>query len=496
MKRHLRYPLLIATYGTAYTICELLWKGDPAKLHWSMFVLAAIGGIVVGQLNNQFTYDMDLLLQCLIGGIIVTIGEGIVGHIFNSDYSCWDYRMLPLSFWNAQINLFFSLIWAFVLCPLAIFIDDSYDYYLLKSRNRPYYILCSKVLFVLPKRKVDTTERENTMNQLQPLLDLAQSQVGYPEKNNTAALDSFTVSGSGNFTKYARDITAIDLPGCQGQPWCGVYQMWLEYKSYGKAAALGNLGPTFYNCFATMNWAKQNNRWLPATATPKPGFRVIFKQSHIALVTKVTGSYASGKLYTNEGNTSDGSGVNRDGGRVCNKSYPRSHPNILGYVIIPYQDSSTADTPFTYPVGNSKAGLTVTASALNIRSHPKTGIPAKVTYKKGDTVYPANKTFINGDAWFETDKGWIFGKYLEGWLQELSDPGKRWWYLTPGYTYPVSTWIFYNNAWYYLDAEGWMARNTYVKSITGELYYWLDGQGVWDGKADKSPDLFTYPLTI
>ncbi len=160
MTKLLRYPTLIFTYGTLYTICELLWKADPTKLHYSMFILAAFGGITVGQLNNRFTYDMDLFLQCLIGGIIVTIGEGIVGHIFNSNYTCWDYRMLPLSFWNAQINLFFSLIWAFILCPLAILIDDAYDYYILKSRDRPYYILCGKVLFALPRRKDGDYERQ------------------------------------------------------------------------------------------------------------------------------------------------------------------------------------------------------------------------------------------------------------------------------------------------------------------------------------------------
>lgn len=153
MKNHLRYPILIFIYGTLYMLCELIWKGDYNKLHWSMFLLAALSGIIVGKLNNHFTYKMDLFCQCLIGGILVTLGEGIVGHIFNADYSIWDYRALPLSFWNHQINLFFSLIWSFILCPGAIFIDDIYDYYILKSQERPYYILCGKVLLVLPERK-------------------------------------------------------------------------------------------------------------------------------------------------------------------------------------------------------------------------------------------------------------------------------------------------------------------------------------------------------
>jgi len=136
-------------------VCEIIWKGGFDKLHWSMFILAALGGIIVGNLNNHFTYNMDLIYQCLIGGILVTIGEGIVGHIFNPDYSIWDYCSLPLSFWNNQINFFFFLIWSFILCPIAIIIDDIYDYYVIKSQERPYYMLCGEVLFILPERKFE-----------------------------------------------------------------------------------------------------------------------------------------------------------------------------------------------------------------------------------------------------------------------------------------------------------------------------------------------------
>ncbi|MGL5434288.1 MAG: hypothetical protein ACRDBO_02655 [Lachnospiraceae bacterium] len=153
MIRLLRYPILIFIYGTFYTLCEILWKGGFDQLHGSMFILAAMGGIIVGLLNDRYSYDMDLLYQCLIGGFLVTLGEGLVGHIFNSDYSIWDYRTLPLSFWDNQVNLFFTLIWSFVMCPIAILIDDIYDYYILKSNERPYYKLCGRVLFIFPERK-------------------------------------------------------------------------------------------------------------------------------------------------------------------------------------------------------------------------------------------------------------------------------------------------------------------------------------------------------
>jgi len=293
------------------------------------------------------------------------------------------------------------------------------------------------------------------MSKLQALLDLAETQVSYPEKNNANNLDSFTVYGSGNYTKYARDLTAIGLYGCQGQAWCGVYQMWLEYKNSDKATALSRLGSTFYNCFSTMNWAKKNGKWLDATGTPKPGYRVIFSQSHIALVTKVTDTYRSGKIYTNEGNTSDGTGVNRDGGRVCNKSYDRSYSKIMGYVVVDYVDVDDADVLSTYEIGISNAGLTVTTPSVNIRSYPKTG-DVVGSYKGGDVISPTIKTFVDGDAWFKTDKGWISGNYLEGWIQELSDTEKRWWYVKDGYNFPAGVVQEIGDSYYAFDTDGWM----------------------------------------
>lgn len=61
---------------------------------------------------------------------------------------------------------------------------------------------------------------------------------------------------------------------------------------------------------------------------------MIFKQSHISLVTKV----AAGRIYTNEGNASNGTEVVRNGGMVCDKSYDRGNRSILGYVIVDYPE--------------------------------------------------------------------------------------------------------------------------------------------------------------
>lgn len=176
---------------------------------------------------------------------------------------------------------------------------------------------------------------------LDNLLTLAHSQVGYTEKDNDKDLDTKvgTTAGSGNHTKYARDLTAIGLPGYCGSAWCAVYQMWLDVQTVGKDQALKNMGPQFYNCFAIRDYAKAAGRWLDWGATPKPGYLVIFRQSHVGRVTRV----ADSRIYTNEGNTSNGTAVVRNGGMVCDKSYALSDGSILGYVKMEYPDQPSYD---------------------------------------------------------------------------------------------------------------------------------------------------------
>ena len=55
------------------------------------------------------------------------------------------------------------------------------------------------------------------MYDINKLLNVAESELGYLEKASDQDLDSKTGNaGSGNFTKYWRDLN----PKMQGQPWC------------------------------------------------------------------------------------------------------------------------------------------------------------------------------------------------------------------------------------------------------------------------------------
>lgn len=264
---------------------------------------------------------------------------------------------------------------------------------------------------------------------LDKLLVLAESQVGYTEKDNDKDLDTEigATAGSGNHTKYARDLTAMGLPGYCGSAWCAVYQMWLMVMIVGMEQALKNMGTQFYNCFSVRDHAKSQKRWISAAGTPAAGYLVIFRQSHIALVTKVTAT----KIYTNEGNTSNGTAVVRNGGMVCNKSYDLGNSSILGYVMMDYPE-------------------------------------------------PVQKT-----GWQQILDGWRF--YLDGNRYVANDwyldNGKWYWFNGAGFMV-ANTWYEYNGDWYYLGADGAMLKG--LQDIAGKWYY-LDR----DGKMAEEPVILT-----
>lgn len=118
---------------------ETLFRGYSFM---EMYYLAGFLGWLGYFLNNIFSYKMDYILQCLICAIIGTFGEGLVGNLINLDYHIWDYRNLPLSFWNDQINLIFVGLW-FILFAFAIPLLD-YIGWKCWNEEKPYYVIFGK----------------------------------------------------------------------------------------------------------------------------------------------------------------------------------------------------------------------------------------------------------------------------------------------------------------------------------------------------------------
>ena len=71
-------------------------------------------------------------------------------------------------------------------------------------------------------------------------------------------------------------------------------------------------------------------------------------------------------------------------------------------------------------------------------------------------IRPTVKVFVDGAAWFLTERGWVSGKCLTGWIQELSDAGQRWWYVDKNYKCLAGVVMEIDGKVYAFDLAGWM----------------------------------------
>ena len=133
----LKYVFLGVIGGIIYYILENIWRGYS---HWTMFILGGICFIVLGLINEIFSWDTPLISQMVIGGVIITILEFITGCIVNLwlGWNIWDYSNLPLNLLG-QICLPFSILWYFI-SAIGIVIDD-YIRYIYFDEEYPRYKL-------------------------------------------------------------------------------------------------------------------------------------------------------------------------------------------------------------------------------------------------------------------------------------------------------------------------------------------------------------------
>ena len=117
---------------------------------YSWVVSGIMGGIcliLIDQINDRwFGWDAQLLFQSLIGGIICTSVEFIVGVIDRVvlHLNMWDYSNIIFNY-KGIICLPYSIAWC-LLSIVAIFIGDAVRYYIFGEPPRPYYWIGNKKL--------------------------------------------------------------------------------------------------------------------------------------------------------------------------------------------------------------------------------------------------------------------------------------------------------------------------------------------------------------
>lgn len=123
--------------GMIYVLIELGFRG---KSHWSMFLLGGFCFIQLGLINEFLPWKMPIELQAVLGAILITINELIVGLIVNLGYglNVWDYTNMPFNIMG-QVCIPFTIIWFFIAI-VGIVVDDILRFYLWDEESPEYYL--------------------------------------------------------------------------------------------------------------------------------------------------------------------------------------------------------------------------------------------------------------------------------------------------------------------------------------------------------------------
>lgn len=184
----------------------------------------------------------------------------------------------------------------------------------------------------------------------------------------------------------------------------------------------------------------------------------------------------------------------------------------------PWKDAQSAIDSYQQAIGRLQGNISIDTSEIQgtTPSQNQT-VPTKNESSTQNLDKSANGTWIKqGNQWWYqhadgsyTSNGWeqIDGKWYKfdqnGWMQSGWQPwgtdstGQTAWYYmgdpNDG-SMKASTWVKGKNGeYYFVDHTGVMARNGYVKSVNSGLYYWVNGDGVWEPQWNTyNPDLSKY----
>ena len=186
----------------------------------------------------------------------------------------------------------------------------------------------------------------------------------------------------------------------------------------------------------------------------------------------------------------------------------------------PWKDAQSAIDSYQQAIGRLQGNISIGTSEIqgSIPSQNQT-VPTKNESSTQNLDKSANGTWLKqGSQWWYqhadggwTNNGWeqIDGKWYKfdqnGWMQSGWQPwgtdstGQTAWYYmgdpNDG-SMKASTWVKGKNGeYYFVDHTGVMARNGYVKSVNSGLYYWVNGDGVWEPQWNTyNPNLNKYKL--
>ncbi|MBE6548296.1 MAG: CHAP domain-containing protein, partial [Ruminococcaceae bacterium] len=213
-----------------------------------------------------------------------------------------------------------------------------------------------------------------TSNQRTNVVAVAMSQLGYQESDADGDFSGLN-GGTSNFTEYNYNFGNV---GGYGYYWCASFATWV-FRQAGMNTVGTGLSNSARNHMddAKYMWCEIGcHKWLThlnqygyfhASASrggsyvPKSADLIFYssdgsESGHVGIVVYSDGT----NVYTVEGNTSSGSGLDANGGGVYYKSYPLSSSYIYGYGAMPY---NTNASDIDYSGANPTPGVYVAANS-------------------------------------------------------------------------------------------------------------------------------------
>ena len=111
----MRYITVFLLGAAGYTLLEIIWRGYS---HWTMTLTGGFCMALLFLLNESMT-SWDLSSKCLVGCLLITSVEFVVGVFVNLilKWNVWDYSSIPINFMG-QICLPYTVLWYFLCIPV------------------------------------------------------------------------------------------------------------------------------------------------------------------------------------------------------------------------------------------------------------------------------------------------------------------------------------------------------------------------------------------
>ncbi len=212
---------------------------------------------------------------------------------------------------------------------------------------------------------------ELTGDQATDVLAIALSQLGYHEGDGDADLDGMNASGTKNFVEYNVLYGKLDNQEgnglSYGYAWCAAFVNWCLRQARVEKTASGSE----VSCRRWLADCKDMGIYVAKDGyAPKTADLIFFRDADSAVTSTHIGMVLysdENRVYTIEGNASNGSTLSTAGHYVCLKSYKLSDSYIVAYATPKYKTDETAPR-VDYSGTNMSSGLYISKGEMNVYS--------------------------------------------------------------------------------------------------------------------------------